>query len=86
MKRIKANFSDIINNNIEYHAHGRVKNVDGLRGTRFILSKELTQIQREYFGQFQNILIGTCYYKYAPEIQHDTIIIFDNCLKGSVKQ
>ena len=86
MKRIKANFLDIINNNIEYHAHGRVKNVDGVRGTRFILSKELTQQQREYFLHFKNVLLGTCYNKYNYQMQYDCIIIFDNCLKRSVKQ
>ena len=83
MKRIKANFSDIINNNIEYHAHGRIKNIDGQRGTRFILSKELTQQQRKYFGQFKNILIGTCYNRYNYQIEYDCIILFDNCLKGA---
>lgn len=80
MKRKKANFNDIINQNIEYHASGRVKNVDGVRGTRFILSKAITQAQRNYFMQFKNTLTGTCYNRYNYQLKYDCIILFDKCI------
>lgn len=80
MRRKKANFIDIIDNNISYFASNRVVHTKtGITGTRFILDKPLTTQQREYFGQFQNVVFGGCSYNYASEIKHDFIIILDKC-------
>ena len=43
--RVKASFIDIINNDIKYFASQRVKNADGIKGTRFILDKCIKAVQ-----------------------------------------
>jgi hypothetical protein len=81
MRRIKASFIDIINNDIKYFASQRVKNADGVTGIRFILDAPLTEAQKSALKGYKNIIYSNCYYKYAPQTGHDTIIILDKCIK-----
>lgn len=80
--RIKASFIDIINNDIKYFASQRVKNADGVKGTRFILDVPLTEAQKSALKGYKNIIYSTCYYKYAPEIKHNTLVVLDRCIKA----
>lgn len=82
MSRIKATFFDIINNDIKFFTSQRVKNADGEKGTRFILDAPLTEAQKSALKGYKNIIYSTCYYKYAPELKHNTLIILDKCIKG----
>lgn len=79
MNRKKANFDDLIKQDVKYHAYGRIKNY-GTMGTRYILSQPLTDDQLLYFRQFKNVMMGTCYYKYDCHIEYDCLIIYDKCL------
>lgn len=82
MKRIKARFSDLIDLDIEYHAFQRVKRCDGVTGTRFVLSKPLSDTQRKKLSAFRNIVFSSCAHKYAPEIRYETLIILDKVLQS----
>lgn len=80
MKRVKMNLSDLYHLHIEYHASQRVKhNLHGY-GTRFILSKPLTDEQLTAVIHFKNTLCGNCHYKYAPEIKYNTLTLYDKCI------
>lgn len=85
MKRQKATLTDLYDLNVRYHATQRVKDKQGNFGTRYILSKELTSEQKALLQAFKNIHFSTCYYKYAPEIVYDTVVIMDKCksVKGA---
>ena len=82
MRRIKASFIDIISNDIKYFASQRVKSADGVKGIRFILDAPLTETQKSALKGYKNIIYSNCYYKYAPEIKHCTLIILDKCIKA----
>ena len=80
MRRRKASILDLMKNNVEYFKFERVKNAEGKRGTRYTLEKPLTDSQLEYLSQFKNVILSTCNYRYAPEIEHQVVIILDKCL------
>lgn len=82
MKKKKASFYDIINNDIKYFASQRVKNADGIKGIRFILDAPLTEAQKSALKGYKNIIYSNCYYKYAPEVKHATLVILDKCIKA----
>lgn len=81
MKRIKARFSDLIGLDIEYHAFQGVRRNDGVKGTRFVLSKPLSDAQREKLSAFRNVVFSSCALKYAPEIRYETLIILDKVVQ-----
>ena len=83
MRRLKASLIDIINNDIKYFASQRVKNANGVKGTRFILDAPLTEAQKSALKGYKNIIYSNCYYKYAPEIKYNTLIILDKCIKAA---
>ena len=80
MRRKKASILDLIRLNVDYFKFERVKNAEGKRGTRYTLEKPLTDSQLEYLSQFKNVITSSCTYRYAPEIQHQVVIILDKCL------
>ena len=80
MRRKKANIMDLIRVNVEYFKFERVKNAEGKRGTRYTLEKPLTDSQVEHLSQFKNVILSTCNYRYAPELEHQVVIILDKCL------
>lgn len=79
MRRQKATLMDLYDLNVQYHATQRVKDKEGRRGTRYVLSAPLTSDQKDILQAFKNVYISTCFYRYAPEIVYDTIIIMDKC-------
>lgn len=90
-KTILKDFSDFnkildINNN-GFFASQRVKHVNPKTGrtyygSRYILEKSLNNEQLNIFkSNYNNIVFSSCVYRYAKEITHETIIIFDNSLK-----
>lgn len=80
MKRAKMNLSDFDFLKITYHASQRVKHPSYGYGTRFILCKPLTDEQITAIIRFKNTLCGNCHYKYAPEIQYNTLTLYDKCI------
>ena len=80
MRRKKANVLDFDRVGIEYFQFIRVKNDAGITGTRYILTRRLTENQLNFLLYFKNVIVSTCSAKYAPEIVHDTIILADKCL------
>ena len=73
----KLTFSKMIEMGIEYFDFREVSNGEKT-GTRYILDKPLTTLQRAKLQKYSNVIISSCSYKYAPEITHDTIILLDN--------
>lgn len=82
MRRRKCYVCDLCALGIVYFASQRVKDPEtGERGTRYVLDKPLTWNQRTALMNYKNVLTSTCYARYAPEIRHDTVILFDKCRK-----
>ena len=52
-----------------------VKDGNENKGVKFLLSDPLTESQKEKLSKYDNIIISSVSYKYAPEIKHDTIIL-----------
>ena len=77
MRRKKASILDLIRLNVEYFKYEHVKNSEGKKGTRYTLEKPLTDSQLEYLSQFKNVILSTCNYRYAPEIEHQVVIILE---------
>lgn len=85
MRQKKCYVRDMCALGIFYFASQRVKDPDtGERGTRYTLDKPLTQEQRAALELYSNVLISSCRAKYAPEIRHDTVILFDKCRKRAL--
>lgn len=83
MRRKKATVSDLSLNGIRFFAYSRVKNPEtGERGYRYILTNPLTVEQKAVLAQFKNVIISSAVYRYAQEIEHETIILLDKMLKG----
>lgn len=80
MKR-KLQLFDMIRAGVDYIAYQRVKDQAGNMGYRYILDKPLSAEQKEYIIGFQNVIVSSAAYKYAPEIKHDVIILLDKCRK-----
>lgn len=83
MRRQKANVCDLDKIGVEWYDFHRCKRIKGdkvLKGTRYSLVQPMTEQQEEYLSQFKNVRVGIAQYRYAPEIQHQTIILFDKCL------
>ena len=70
-------FYTMIKMGIEYFDFQYVSNGEKT-GTRYILDKPLSTLQRAKLQKYSNVIISSCSYKYAPEITHDTIILLDN--------
>ena len=70
-------FYTMIEMDIEYFDFRDVSNGEKT-GTRYILDKPLSTLQRAKLQKYSNVIISSCTYKYAPEITHDTIILLDN--------
>ena len=79
MKRKKANAWDLP----PYIAYSRVKRTgDGLKGWCYVLERGAKQDDiNTLTNLFRNISISTCTYKYAPEITHYTVTLWDKCTK-----
>ena len=80
MKRKKATLQDLNALNIGFFAFQRIKNNDGVFGWRYTLEKSLTDEQRYYLNQFKNVQYSSCSYRYASEIKHDVVMLFDRCI------
>ena len=78
--RRKASILDLMKLGVEYFKFERVKNSEGKKGTRYTLEKPLTDSQHEHLSKFKNVILSSCNYRYAPEIQHQTVILLDKCL------
>ena len=82
MKRKKATVTDLYLKGIQYHAFQRITNTTTKeKGYRYILCDPLTDEQKEALKQFKNVIISSCSYRYAPEINHDTVILMDKIIK-----
>ena len=79
MRRKKANAWDLP----PYIAYSRVKRTaDGLRGWRYVLDRGVSQDDiNTLTNLFGNVSINTCSYRYAPEITHYTVTLWDKCIK-----
>jgi hypothetical protein len=70
-------FYTMIEMGIEYFDFQDVSNGEKT-GTRYILDKPLSTLQRAKLQEYSNVIISSCSYKYAPEITYDTIIVLDD--------
>lgn len=79
MSKYKFTFADMIEMGIEYFSCDPVFVVDkdGNKrgGWRYLLDKNLTDEQKASLEEFENVRMGECQYRYAPEIIHDYVII-----------
>lgn len=84
MRRKKANVNDMFNIGVEWFDFHRCQRIDEtgkvIKGTRYLLDKPMTEKQKEYLSNFKNVIVSTATYRYAPEIQYQTLIITDVCL------
>lgn len=51
------------------------------KGIRYTLDEKLTQEQKDKILAYKNTDIGTCHYRYAPELEYDTVIIMNKCIR-----
>ena len=84
-RRIKLNMYDLYEMGIDWFESHRVHDRYNNYGTRFVLDKQLTSNQLDTINNYKNVIINECYYRYAPEIKHTTIILMDKCIKKVVK-
>ncbi len=80
MKRKKIDFRDFGKYGINYIAFQRVKNFNGVRGTRYILDKKLTPEQETAVRSWKNVTIGSATNRYAPEIKYNTVTLWERCI------
>ena len=80
MKRIKANMGDLVAMGAGFYRSFRVK-ARGTYGTAFVLEKALTAEQTKQLEAFKNVHTGITEEVCAPEIRHQTIVLFDKCIK-----
>ena len=75
-KRKLYHFSDMIKDNINFIDMDPVteKNT-GKKGYRYLLSNPLTEEQKTKLSKYDNVVIQSAYYRYAPEIKHDVLIL-----------
>lgn len=74
-KRKLYHFSDLINDGIMFFNFMSVKDNNGKKGIRYLLSNPLTEDQKEKLSKYDNVIISSAVYRYAPEIKHDSIIL-----------
>ena len=78
MKRKKATCADIP----AYIACQRVRRIsDGLLGWRYVLENSNQDEINTLMNLFKNVTWSTCTYRYAPEIQHYTVTLWDKCIR-----
>ena len=78
MRRKKATCADIPT----YIVYQRVRRTsDGLRGWRYVLENASRDEINTLTNLFRNVTWSTCTYRYAPEIQHYTVTLWDKCIK-----
>lgn len=78
LKKKKATCADIP----AYITCQRVRRVsDGLRGWRYVLENSNQDEINTLMNLFKNVTWSTCTYRYAPEIQHYTITLWDKCIR-----
>lgn len=76
--RKKADYTDLPPF-IEYF---RVKRTDGLKGTRYLLDRNVTQDDiDELMARFRNVTYCLAWYRYAPEIKHFAVVLWDKCIR-----
>ena len=81
-----ANYLESINNSyFDFVRFSISRNGKRYYAWKYILSKDLSDEQRNYLKSFSNVSIGNAVYKYAPEIKNDTVNIFDNKLSTVFK-
>ena len=74
-RRKLYHFETMLKDGLTYFDCHAVKSDDGKKGTRYLLCNKLTEAQKEHLQKFDNVVISSCYYRYAPELKHDTLII-----------
>ena len=79
MKRKKANFWDLVENNVDYIDYMRIKRF-GRWGWLYKLDNPLSNVQHMYLSQFNNVSFVMTQSQYAPEQIHKCIILFDKML------
>ena len=82
-RKIKLNMYDLYDMGIAWSESHRVHDKDNNYGTRFVLDKQLTSNQLDTINNYKNVIVSECYYRYASEIKHTTIILMDKCIKKS---
>lgn len=77
MKKQKMTFETLVSLGLDYIDSMPVYSPKtGKKGIRYILEKYLTDDETKALQQaYKNIVISDCYYRYAPEIKHGSIII-----------
>lgn len=87
MKKKKLEFFPFVDlleeNNNAYFNFNRIKYFNKAKnktyyGYRYTLEKP---IDINLFNCYNNVIFKSCFYKYAPELEYQTIIIFDNKLE-----
>lgn len=76
-RRKLYHFNDMLKDGIDFYDYKRVISKDGSKGTRYTLCNELTVEQKEKLSKYDNVVMSSCYYKYAREISYDTLILLD---------
>lgn len=70
-------FSDLLKNKIEFYDISRVKDENGRKGTRYMLCDKLTDTQIDLLMNYDNVIVSTAVYRYAPELKRHTLILLD---------
>lgn len=88
MARKKMTAYDLLNMECYFFEERKVHRLDDktIKGIRYTLDNRLTDEQKEIILSYKNTEVGTCHYRYAPEIKYDTVIILNKCIrKNEVK-
>lgn len=81
-RRVKMTLSDILDLGISYHAFQRISNAGTkVKGYLYILDRPITPVQEYAVNQFKNTQLSACHYRGASEIQYNTLILWDRCVK-----
>lgn len=83
-RKRKMTMNDLYDLRADWHASQRVKNpATGIMATRFILSKPLTERQKNTILSYKNTVVfdNGAKLKYAPEISYSTILLYDKCIR-----
>ena len=85
MKKQKMYLGDMLDAGIDYIDFQCITEANKYSGYRYIIEKPLTEKQIAIINSYKNTIISYCYYRYAPEICYDTVILLDKCIKESEK-
>ena len=55
----------------------------GTRGTIYHMTAPLSEADKKFILSWDNTLVTSCSYRYAPTMKHDCIFIGNKCIRGN---